>query len=44
MAQDGCSFKHLDAHAFTYATPTFVIEVFCLVTEVQLLLMNVTVN
>ena len=29
---------------FMYATPTFITEVLCLVTQLQLLLMTVTVN
>ena len=44
ISQDSSSFKHLNMHTFTYATPTFIIEVLCLVTQVQLLLMAVTVN
>ena len=41
MAQASSSFKHLDTHTFTYATPTSITEVLCLVTQVQLLLTTV---
>ena len=44
IAQGSSSFKCLDMHTFTYATPIFITEVFRLVTQVQLLLTNVTVN
>ena len=37
-------FKLLDTRILTYATPTFITEVRCLVTQVQLLLMTVTVS
>ena len=44
IAQASFSFKCLNAHMFTYATPTFVTEGLCLVTHVQLLLTTITVN
>ena len=44
ITQASSSFKCLDTCTFTYATPTFVTEVLCLFTLVQLLLMTVTVN
>ena len=44
MAQASSYFEHLDMHAFTYVTPTFVTEAHYLVTRVQLLLMTVKVN
>ena len=44
IAQASSSFKHFDMRMFTYTTPTFVTEVLHLVTQVQQLLMTVTVN
>ena len=44
IAQLSSSFKHLDMCMFTYATPTLITKVLHLVTQVQLLLMTVTVN
>ena len=44
IAQASFSFKHLDTHRFTYTTPTFITEVLRLITHVQLLLTNVTMN
>ena len=38
------SFKCLNTHTFTYGTLTFITEAHYLVTQVQLLLMTVTVN
>ena len=43
-AQDSSFLKCLDMHTFVYATPTFVSEAFCLVTQLQLLLTIVTMN
>ena len=42
IAQASSSFKCLDTCTFMYATPTFITEAFHLVTQVQLLLTNVT--
>ena len=44
IGQASSSFKCFDMHTFMYATPTFITEAYPLVTEVQLLLMTVTVN
>ena len=44
ITQASSSFKRLGMRKFTYATPTFITEAFCLVMLVQLLLMTVTVN
>ena len=44
IVQASSSFKHLYMHMFMYATPTFITEAHCLVTQVQLLLTTVTVN
>ena len=42
IAQASSSFECFDTCTFMYATPTFITEAFHLVTQVQLLLMNVT--
>ena len=44
IAQASSSFKYLDMHTFTYATPTFITEALRLLTQVQLLLIDFTVN
>ena len=44
IAQLSSSFKRLDTHTFTYATPTLITEVLRLVTQVQLLLTTIIVN
>ena len=44
IAQASSSFKRLDICMFMYATPTFITKALRLVTQVQLLLMTVTVN
>ena len=44
ITQASFSFKCLDMRTFTYATPTFITEALHLGTQVQLLLMTVTVN
>ena len=44
IAQASSSFKRLNMCTFMYATPTFITEVLCLLTQVQLVLMNFTVN
>ena len=44
IAQASSSFKCLNAHTFTYATPTFIIETLRLLTQVQLLLIDFTMN
>ena len=44
IAQASSSFKLLDTCMLTYATAIFITEVLCLVTPVQLFLMNVTMN
>ena len=44
IAQASFSFKCLNVHMFSYATPAFVTEVLYLVTHVQMLLTTVTVN
>ena len=44
IAQNSFSIKHPDMCTFMYATPTFITEALCLVTQLQLLLMTVTVN
>ena len=44
IGQASSSFKLLDTCMLTYAITIFITEVFCLVTQVQLFLMNVTVN
>ena len=44
IAQASSSFKLLDTCMLTYATTIFITEVLCLVTPVQLFLMNVTMN
>ena len=44
IVQASSSFKCFDAHTFIYSTPTFITEVHCLVTQVQLSLLTVTVN
>ena len=43
-AQASSSFKCFNMCTFTYATPTIKTEAPCIVTQVQLLLMTVTVN
>ena len=44
IAQASSSFKHFDTHTFMYTTPTFITEALHLVTQVQLLLIDFTVN
>ena len=44
VAQASGSFKCLDTCTFMYTTPSFVTEALHLATQVQLLLMTVTVN
>ena len=44
IAQASSSFKCLDMHTFTYATPTLITEALRFVIRVQLLLTTVTVN
>ena len=43
VTQASSSFKRLNMRTFMYATPTFVTEALCLLTQVQLLLTTVTV-
>ena len=43
LAQASC-FKYLNMYMFTYATPAFITKMLNLFTQVQLHLMNVTVN
>ena len=38
------SFKCLNTHKFTYTTPTYITEALRLLTQVQLLLIDFTVN
>ena len=44
IAQASSSFKRFDMHTFTYTTPTFITEALRLLTQVQLLLIDFTVN
>ena len=44
IAQASSSFKLLVMPMFMYTTPTLVTEALCLVTQVQLLLMTITVK
>ena len=44
IAQASSSFKRFDTHTFTYTTPTFITEVLRILTQVQLVLIDFTVN
>ena len=44
IAQTSSSFKSLNMRMFMYTTPTFITKVLHLVTQIQLLLTNDTVN
>ena len=44
IAQASSSFKCFDTHTFTYTTPAFKTEALRLLTQVQLLLIDFTVN
>ena len=42
IAQASSSFKRFDMRTFTYTTPTIITEALCLLTQVQLLLIDYT--
>ena len=44
IAQANSSFNRLDTYTLTHATPTFITEALCIVTQVQLLLTTVSVD
>ena len=44
IAQASSSFKRFKTHTFTYTTSTFITDALRLVTQVQLLLIDFTVN